>query len=369
VSVFCLDVHAGYQCQHAGACCQNWAVPAEAGVVEVVTRLGLRRRGSSGTLFLSAVASERGVSDGWTVARDEHGDCVFFDRDGGRLCVIHREAGIAALPAACRYFPRKVRIDARDTRISLSHYCPTAARLLVTGGGLEIIEAAAPLRLPFPMEGLDASAALPPLVRPGLLCDLNGYDAWERAGIAILSRGDLTHAECLDRISNATETVRQWQPHAEPLADRVSRAFEPADPCQTHDDTGLARAVHALNAVSSGRASPIGFPEEIGKQWSGRMGDHLQWLDVPMRNYLAARLFGNWVAYQGRGLRTVVEWLRACAAVVRAEILARGERSGSAPALDDFVEAVRAADLRLLHVVASAAFARHVAPMEGPDPR
>ena len=36
-----------------------------------------------------------------------------------------------------------------------------------------------------------------------------------------------------------------------------------------------------------------------------------------MKNYLAARVFANWIAYQGRGLRSIVEWLRTCAAIVR----------------------------------------------------
>jgi hypothetical protein len=170
-------------------------------------------------------------------------------------------------------------------------------------------------------------------------------------------------------IGDATETVRQWQPRAEPLTQRICRAFELADPRQTSGDAANGRALLAVNAVSSGRASPLDLRGDIGKRWSRQIGDHLQWLDGPMRNYLAARLFGNWVAYQGRGLRTVVEWLRACAAVLRSEILERVARPGEPPAIDTFIEAVRAADLRLLHVVDSSAFARHVAEMEGPDPR
>jgi Fe-S-cluster containining protein len=369
MSAFCLAVHAGYRCQHAGACCQNWAVPAEADVIEVVTRMGLRRRGTSGTLFLSAVSSDPQIPDAWTVARDERGDCVFFDRDAGHSCVIHREAGIAALPAACRHFPRKVRIDARDTRISLSHYCPTAAGLLLTGGGLEIVEAAAPLLLPVPMEGLDATAALPPLVRPGLLSDLEGYNAWERAALSIFSRPGLTHEECLDLISAATESLRRWRPQTEPLATRVTREFEVADAGQSRDRTWCARTIQVMNKLSCGRASPLPSADQLDEEWTRHVGDQHDWLEGPTKNYLAARLFGNWIAYQGRGLRTVLEWLRACAAVVRSELLARVARSVGPPTAADFIEAVRAADLRLLHVLDSAMFAQHVAAIEGPDPR
>jgi hypothetical protein len=43
--------------------------------------------------------------------------------------------------------------------------------------------------------------------------------------------------------------------------------------------------------------------------------------------------------------------------------------SGLPPEDDDFIEAVRTADLLLLHTLDSAAFARHVMPIEGPDRR
>lgn len=37
--------------------------------------------------------------------------------------------------------------------------------------------------------------------------------------------------------------------------------------------------------------------------------------------------------------------------------------------MDDLIDTIRAADLLLLHVVDSAAFATLASPMEGPDPR
>ena len=84
-----------------------------------------------------------------------------------------------------------------------------------------------------------------------------------------------------------------------------------------------------------------------------------------MKNYLAARLFANWIAYQGRGLRTIVEWLRTCAAVVGHELLRRSPESATAPDTPSFIEAVRRADLLLLHVLDSASFAKHAATIEG----
>jgi Fe-S-cluster containining protein len=366
MAAFCLGIHARYQCRHAGACCQNWTVPAEARVVQIVEARKLRRAGFSGSLFLP-VEQPGGTS--WNVARDAHGDCVFFERDGGRLCVIHREAGIDALPAACRHFPRKILRDARGTFISLSHFCPTAAGMLLTAGGLEIVEARPPLDLPPPLEGLDARDALPPLVRPGLLCDLDGYQAWEQAGIATFARGDLTADQALSMIAAATDVVRGWQPREETLVARVAQAFHATRPEDGTNAASPRRAMEIVSALSAGRAADLASIDRFDDHWTRSVADHFAPFERPMKNYLAARLFANWIAYQGRGLRSIVEWLRTCAAVARHTLLDRALKSGSIPVESDFIEAVRSADLLFLHVLDTAAFAKHVAPMEGPDPR
>ena len=366
MAAFCLGIHARYQCRHAGACCQNWAVPAEARVVAIVESRKLRRPGFSGTLFLPVDRSE---GRGWTVARDAHDDCVFFERDAGRLCVIHREAGLDALPAACRHFPRKILCDVRGTFISLSHFCPTAAGLLLADGGLETVAAKPPLDLPPPLEGLDARGALPPLVRPGLLCDVDGYQAWEQAGIATFARGDLTADQALRVIAAATDVVRAWQPGEETMVARVARAFHATGPEDETGDISQTRAMAIVATLSATRVTARAAIDRFDDHWAQYVADHFAQFDRPMKNYLAARLFANWIVYQGRGLRSIVEWLRTCAAVVRHNLLDRVLTSGSIPVESDFIEAVRSADLLLLHVLDTAAFAKHVAPMEGPDPR
>ena len=365
MATFALDIHARYQCRHAGACCQNWAVPAEPEVVAIVEARQLRRRGVTGTLFLAG-GPEHAT---WTVARDERDDCVFFERDAGRLCVIHRDAGIDALPSACRHFPRKVLQEAAGTYVSLSHFCPTAARLLLTTGGLRVVTARPPLELPPPVEGLDAVDALPPLVRPGLLCDVAGYRAWEEAGVATFARPDLTWQQALDVIAAATEIVRDRQARAVPLVELVPVAFERARATDGEDSGGHTRALEAISRLSESGAGGIEAIEGFDAMWRRHIGERGLCFDRAMKNYLAARLFANWVAYQGRGLRTIVEWLRACAAVLRHTLLVRAMKAGRAPEDDDFVEAVRSTDLLLLHTLDSAAFARHVIPIEGPDRR
>ena len=281
--------------------------------------------------------------------------------------MIHRDAGVDALPSSCRHFPRRTLHDHRGTFISLSHFCPTAAALLFDPGGLTIVEAHPPLKLAPPMEGLDASDALPPLLRPALLCGFDGYGAWERAGIATFARDDLRFDECIDLLAAATERVRGWQPGGRPLTEHVHLSFSEAAPEHGADETAHKRAIETIASLSSGKVgndiSPI---DDFEDEWQLLVAGHMPPFDAAMKNYLAGRLFGNWVAYQGRGLRTVVEWIRVCAAVVRHELLQRVQRSGAPPRTEDFIEAVRTADLLLLHVVDTAAFAAAVASIEGP---
>lgn len=241
--------------------------------------------------------------------------------------------------------------------------------MLLASGSLTVVEAQPPLQLPPPLEGLDASDALPPLLQPGRLCDPAGYGAWERAGIAIFARDDLTFRECVDLIAGATEAVRLWEPRRESLVERVGTAFEEACPVKVSDLNVQERAMKTVAALSAGRASDYSPIDRFEEYWERHVAAHFAAFERPMRNYLAARLFANWIAYQGRGLRSIVEWLRVCAAVVRHALLMRVLDSGSPPGREDFIEAVRTADLLLLHVIDTAAFATHVQALEGPEPR
>src|SRR5262245_2519115 len=124
MTAFCLDMHAGYRCQHAGACCTaGWTIPAEPPVVHAVEA----HFRAAGRLFVTSTSSP---DDPAMVALTTRGACVFYDQAHDRLCAIHRELGAEYLPSACRHFPRVVLTDDRGTFVSLSHFCPTAAALL-----------------------------------------------------------------------------------------------------------------------------------------------------------------------------------------------------------------------------------------------
>jgi Fe-S-cluster containining protein len=366
MSTFCLTLHAGYRCRHTGECCRNWTVSAEPHVLAAVETRQIRRSGFTGALFAPAAKHEQRFS----VARDADGSCVFFDRDRGRLCVIHASAGPEALPTACRHFPRVILRDARGVFISLSHFCPTAAAMLFDSDPLEVVEAGPPLQLQEPMEGMNALGALPPLVRPGVLSDFEGYAAWERACLAVFARLDLGSQDALDHVADATERVRAWRPGTCSLSEQVHVAFREARHERGADPLAHDRALQTLRSLSSGNArDDLQDIDAFDEHWRRLFQPAPEQFDRAMRNFLAARVFGNWIAYQGRGLRSIVEWLRTCAAAVRHHALRKALALESAPSGRELLEAFRVSDLLLLHVIDTQAFARLAAALEGPEPR
>ena len=173
--------------------------------------------------------------------------------------------------------------------------------MLLEAPPLRIISAPASLALDGPLEGLNATDVLPPLLRSGVLMDYEGYSAWERAAIEVLDRDDMTAERALAAIADATTHLTDWIPGSEPLAVRVQRAFE--------EITGRVRCapVHAA--------------------------------DRPARAFLAAHVFGSWAAYEAAGLYGVVEAVRTALATLRKALASHGS----------FVEAARTADLTLRH--------------------
>ncbi len=73
-------------------------------------------------------------------------------------------------------------IDARGVRVSLSHYCPTAAAMIFDDDGpVTIVDGPPAVPGRAVPEGLDARAALPPRLTDRVLTDLEGLTAWEAA--------------------------------------------------------------------------------------------------------------------------------------------------------------------------------------------
>jgi hypothetical protein len=358
--MFCLSIHAGYRCQHAGACCTaGWHIPAESPVVAALELHFGRHSGSAVQgRFLEATESPHAPA---ILATKQDGACAFFDADHGRLCVIHRDLGERMLPSACRHFPRVTLADARGTWITLSHFCPTAASLLFTPAPLRIVSAPDSLTLSGTAEGLDATAALPPLLRPGMLMDFEGYEAWERACIEVLdTRGPDVNA-ALAAVHGATREIRQWSPGGEPLRDRVTRILSTFSttgaPCSTIAADPVAdarRHALAVASVPAGLTVPDAAPlpdahrPDIAPLWRE--------FDDVIRRYLASKLFASWWPYLGLDLMAVVEAIQVHAAVLRRRIALRLDRHDRPREV--MLEAIRDTDLLMVHLSDGRALAR-----------
>ena len=287
----CLSFHAAYRCRQSGACCSaGWTIPFDAVELQTV-----------GALSLAAGTIQQTPTGGSALL--ERGRCTFLERDasGTHACEIHRVGGHAALPLTCRMFPRIVLHDIRGTFISLSHFCPTAMSMLFDEGPpVAIVDAPAALAGSDPLDGLNAREVWPPLLRPGLMMDLDSYDTWERLAVELLTREGVPPRASLDGLEAAVASISAWTPAGGvPLEHVVRDAFG-----------RIAPATAALAAF-----------EPAVKRW------------------LAARLFGTWLAYQGDGLLTIVRYLRACFDVFTVELARDGQAR----------EAIRRADHLIVH--------------------
>ena len=362
--VLCLDIHAPYRCRHSGACCTaGWAIPVEEPAFETLRVHFGRRR----DLFRTGGPLPEGAAA--ILGIDRNGACVFFDDENERRCRVHRDLGHEYLPAACRQFPRIALHDPRGTLISLSHYCPTAASLITSVASrdrLAIVPAPSSLAIDG-IEGLDARDALPPLLAPGLLMDIDGYDAWERHAIELFADGTSSAAASIGAIDEASQRLQQWRPGDEPLAAAVAREFAIAS--AREDDEDLEIDVARLAAADASVPQELRRPPlETGIEhaWA-QVAPWWPSVDPAVRAYLAARLFGNWIAYYGQGVHAIVEYLRVCLSVLKLEAarhqaraLTNGSASSALSPWQTVTEAIRSADLLLVHLSDPKELARHL---------
>jgi hypothetical protein len=386
VPTLCLSFHAGYRCRHSGACCTSgWAIP-----VEPALRARLDAALVAGTFRLTDAPAVPGgearspfverarLADGSSILRlAAGGACACYDPDALR-CRIHGQLGHDALPVACQHFPRVCLTDRDVTSITLSHYCPTAARLLLAPAArptsvsdcVAIVEAPAGLVGMAP-EGLDARDALPPLLRPRMLADRESYRSWEGLLLRTLSRGILPEA-AVATIIDATEALRSWEPRDGLLGDAVIRAFADGGGASvsdasagTFDLTAAALSFDALarQSVPAGLSAPA-VPAAAGDVYTELVAPRWAAFAAPVRRYLAAKAFANWCAYQGRGLRTTVCSLVAALSVLRVEAVRQCAAAGRS--LDEplLVEAFRSADLLLVHLASREELARRFSDVE-----
>jgi Fe-S-cluster containining protein len=355
--VHALSFHADYQCRHSGACCaSDWDVPVELSVYRTLDELIRRGRlrveepaaDGAPPLITGPDLPEDAAA---MLARTGHGACVFFDRRS-RLCAVHRDHGIGALPATCRHFPRIAVQDRRGTFITLTHYCPTAAATLFRDDVPVAVVAAPRAFPPGDYEGLQVDpAAWPPLLAPTVLMDLEGYSAWERHMVTRCGRVDLRPEAVLATLERDARLLRRFTPDGRSLAAPVAAlpsTIVEAEPPPTlagslADHAEVMQAVpEELKPPADGEGLEEAFAEYVAREWDAWRG--------PLDRYLAAKAFANWTAYQGRGVLSIVRGLAAALSLVRVEA-SRQCRDAARP-LDRalLLEAIRSADFALNHL-------------------
>ena len=188
---------------------------------------------------------------------------------------------------------RVVRLDRRGIALSLSHYCPTAASLLVADEPVRVVSADPPLALGEPVEGLDARVALPPLLCPDVLMDLDAYEAWEKAAVTEFS--NCRHAEvALRRIASATDRLREWRPGGPSLDAALASAFATADetePSWMEHGLLLARTLNRGVVSLDNDANSQPRPANRDQRTANREPRTADRLERVIANYLAARAF------------------------------------------------------------------------------
>jgi hypothetical protein len=377
-----LSCHVDYACRHSGACCRSgWPLPVEGVVVPVIDDAVVRGRLSTvdgRANWLDDTTARRGEIGG--TFRQVNGGCVFhaptapMTRHGGgrqRYCAVHAALGRHALPSSCQHFPRVCLIDDRGVRVSLSHYCPTAAAMLVDHDGpVAIVDGPPPVPARAVPEGLDVRNALPPRLTNSVLMDLDGLTAWEDHVVETLAgaRDEATPEHAVAQVRDDARRLAAWTPASGPtLACTVAEL-------RASGREGDLRG--AAEALADATTWPAWFELAASTCQGAWLADDppntLVDLDahylVPVwprhaaavRRYLAAKAFASWIAYQADAAASLAAWLTLCLAVLRIEC-ARACHAASRP-LDRelLIQAIRQSDLLLVHYADSLAIAQQL---------
>ena len=385
---FWLSCHVDYACRHSGACCRaGWPLPVESRVVPAIDAAVTAGRvptvdGSVVWLRETPEAPE-GMAGTFRLA---DGACVFHvareaaghGAAAARHCAVHATLGHEALPSSCQYFPRVCLVDTRGVRVALSHFCPTAAAMLVDATRPVTIvrgpEAVPGVGVP---EGLDARDVLPPSLSDRVLMDLDALTAWEAHVVNALAGPAAWPGaveDVLAQLAAQAADLARWTPGGASLTETI-RGFAPAPDDAV--DGALSRDTSARDPFApwTPEAAWVLGREACRAPWT--------WPDPPanlaaldarwvapawpyvapvVRRYLAGKAFGAWVTYPADATRALVAWLALAIAVLRVEC-ARACAEGPRPLdRERLVTAVRQADLLLVHYADSAVLAAGLSP-------
>jgi hypothetical protein len=351
-----LSCHVAYACRHSGACCgAGWPVPIERAVVPAIDKAvaaGRIRPADESVAWVSPHAAAPPEMAGTLRLLEDR--CVFHQprADGARACAVHSVLGHDHLPTACQHFPRVCLIDDRGVHVSLSHFCPTAAAMLLDSADpVTIVDGAPPVAGRDVPEGLDVRGALPPLVGPRVLADLEGYTAWERHVVETLAghrpRG-ASAAEAVSRLWGDAQALGDWRPGETSLAAAVAAlpGRSPRTGPHLPDPRDLFERVRASCQPPWAWAPP---PEDLDELDARFVAPIWPAMDLVVRRFLAAHAFACWEAYGPGGLRALAGAVARALAVLRIEAARLAGEAGVALNREILTATVRRADLLLRH--------------------
>lgn len=333
-----LSIHADYACRHSGRCCGTaWDVPAEA-----EARTAIEAGIAAGRLPMLDAFEAGSPPAGYAgvLRKGADGACVWLDLET-RLCTVHARLGAAVLPVTCRQFPRIPRTGPRGVAITLSHYCPTAARMLLREDvPLTVVEHPAA----FPAgayEGLEADE-WPPLLAGRVLMDDDAFEAWEALLVSRCAAAP-TMWTALAAMRQDAAALAAWRPGEAALTDvvrhRAGVAMEAVEPPEAAWIRSRAEDARGVSPGARPFVGPTALDAALGA---------LAAFDRPARRFLAGHAFASWCAYQGRGIAAQVRGVETAGAVLVLET-ARALHAARDFGEEAFLEAVAAADFLLRH--------------------
>lgn len=164
---------ANYACERSMVCCHAPIVAPVDDAEEAALRAALDAT-EAGRALVPSLADAfhdhplgpepgAGTLRGWR--HGVGGACRFLLTQGaGPSCAIHATAGLAALPIACRNFPRLVVQNGDSIEVNFDLSCPTAARLLAEDPGPYALVTRPAEDYPYPAARTSALAVDPRLV-------------------------------------------------------------------------------------------------------------------------------------------------------------------------------------------------------------
>ena len=367
-----LSSHVDYACRHSGACCRaGWPLPVESRVVPSIEAAVADGRVPTADGVLVWLQETAEAPEGMAgTFRMVDGACVFHvarasgDEAGARHCAVHATLGHEALPSSCQHFPRVCLVDPRGVRVSLSHFCPTAAAMLVDATRPVTIvrgpEAVPGGGVP---EGLDARDALPPRLSARVLMDLEALTAWEAHVVNALAGPAAWPGAVEDVLSHLraqADALARWTPGVASLAEVIAALPRPdGAPAEgTSADVDAAWTPDAAWALGDDACRAPwtwpALPANLAVLDARIVAPAWPYVAPVVRRYLAGKAFGAWVTYQSDATRALVAWLSLALTVLRVEC-ARACAEGPRPLdRERLVTAVRQADLLLMHYADSA---------------